>query len=733
MKNINNLSISIKVVLTTVVMVLFAILTSSMIGYYLSRSAIERNIFNQLDMARELRASEISGFFNQQESQLSILASDFLAIETVKEFQKGFELDLVTNMPRYEAELQQYYEQQFIVELNEKLQTSHSVEEFKPVAPGTKALQALYIAENPYPSENKQRMDAASDNSGYTRVHTRYHPMLRNIREKNGWADLYIIDTLSDTVIYSVNKSIDFGTSLDSGPFKNTGLAKAYLKSKEAEAGSVSLSDFESYIPAYGAQALFMATPIYIDGSLEGVIAVQLPNTAINKVMTSDKRWQKVGLGKTGETYLVSADGMLRSETRLMVENKETYLKALTADKVDAKTLKQIGVFESGIGLHRINTDSITQAKNDSTSTTTEAIQHHIIKGYHHNDVLSSFGHLAIKGLDWRIIAEIDADEAMEPAYNLRNAFMIASLVIALLASLVLYLFTHRVIVRPVQELLTAARDLHDGEGDLTKRIRKSSNDEIGQTADAFNGFLDKLQNVIVEITNLIYGLNSASEEIRSSSGDVSNSASEQASSVEETSAALEQMSVTISQNADNARTTGQIATEAANNARAGGDVVRNAIIQMKNITSKISVIDDIAYQTNLLALNAEIEAARAGEQGRGFAVVALEVRKLAERSKQAAAEVSELAASTSDVAEQAGKLLDKIVPQVVKTAELVREISNASEEQQSGVEQINVAVGEIESATQRSAAISEQLAQAAANINDQMAQVHAEVSFFKC
>ena len=720
MIDLKNISISIKVVFTAVIMVLLAILTSSIIGYNLSRSAIERNIFNQLDMARELRASEISGFFRQQKNQLGILAGDFLTTETVKEFQKGFELDLVTNMPRYDAELQQYYEQQFIVELNEKLQENHSPDEFKPTTAETKTLQALYVAENPYPSGNKSRMDTASDNSHYTRVHTKYHPMLRTILEKNAWRDLYIIDVASNTVIYSVGKNIDFGTSLETGPFKDTGLGQAYSKAKTAEAGQVSVADFASYVPAYGAQGLFMATPIFIDDSLKAVIAIQIPNTEINRVMTSEQRWNQVGLGKTGETYLVANDGILRSETRLMVENKQAYMDMLENEKLDPKKLTQIKVFESGIGLHQINT------------TTTDSGQH-ITTSYAQQPVFSSLGDVGIEDLDWKIIAEIQVNEAMQPTYKLRNAFMLVSFVVAILASLVLYLFTHKVIVRPIQELLLAAKDLHAGEGDLTKRIRKSSNDEIGQTAEAFNGFIHKLQNVIIEITNLVYGLHNASEEIRTSSSNVSNSASEQASSVEETSAALEEMSVTISQNAENARTTGQIAAEAADNARLGGDVVRNAITQMKNITSKISVIDEIAYQTNLLALNAEIEAARAGDQGRGFAVVALEVRKLAERSKQAAAEVSEMAATTSDVAEEAGALLDKIVPQVIKTAELVREISNASEEQQSGVEQINVAVGQIEAATQRSAAISEQLAQAAENINGQMQQVHDEISFFKC
>jgi methyl-accepting chemotaxis protein len=726
MDKLKDLSIGVKLVLMSVVLVLVAILATSIIGYSLSRSAIERNIFNQLGMARQLRASEIEGFFKQQQSLLSVLASDFLAIETVKEFQKGFELDLVTHMPRYTSELEKYYQQQFIVELNNRLQSQFTAEQFMPTAPGSKALQALYIAENPNSSGSKQNLDAAADGSAYSNVHAKYHPMLRNIMQKNGWRDLYIVDTLADSVIYSVGKRIDFGTSMEDGPFKDTGLAKAYRLAKNGKQGDVAMVDFESYIPADGAQALFMATPIYIDGSLEGVIVIQITNNEINRVMTSEKEWKSTGFGKSGETYLVGNDGTLRSETRTMIESKKSYLSFLESQGADKKITQQIEIFDSGIGLHRIDTDSARQAAQGQEGET-------IIRGYQGNEVFSSFGKLNIPGLNWFIICEMGLDEAMKPTHDLRNAFIVASLLIALIASAVLHIFSSRVIVYPIKHLLAAAQDLHAGDGDLTKRIRIGSNDEIGQTAEAFNAFIIKLQSVILGISDMLSDLTAASDKIRISSSSVSNSATDQASSAEETSSALEQMSVTISHNAENARATGQIAAESADNARAGGDVIRNAILQMKNITTKISVINEIAYQTNMLALNAEIEAARAGEQGRGFAVVAMEVRKLAERSKQAASEVSELAASTSSVAERAGDLLDQIVPQVVKTAELVREISNASEEQQSGVDQINVAVSQIEQATHKSALTAEELAAAAAEINEQMARVQKEIAFFKC
>ena len=191
-------------------------------------------------------------------------------------------------------------------------------------------------------------------------------------------------------------------------------------------------------------------------------------------------------------------------------------------------------------------------------------------------------------------------------------------------------------------------------------------------------------------------------------------------------------MSASITQNSDNAKVTDGMASKASKEASEGGQAVAQTVTAMKQIAAKIGIIDDIAYQTNLLALNAAIEAARAGEHGKGFAVVAAEVRKLAERSQVAAQEIGELASSSVKMAEKAGKLLDEMVPSIRKTSDLVQEIAAASQEQSSGVGQINGAMGQLNQATQQNASASEELAATAEEMGGQANQLQQLMAFFK-
>ncbi|USX14498.1 methyl-accepting chemotaxis protein [Oxalobacteraceae bacterium OTU3CAMAD1] len=269
-------------------------------------------------------------------------------------------------------------------------------------------------------------------------------------------------------------------------------------------------------------------------------------------------------------------------------------------------------------------------------------------------------------------------------------------------------------------------------EGDLTQTIDKHYEGAFGELKKYANNTVAKLAQVVSEVNANAEGLAAASEEVSATANSLAQAASEQAAGVEETSASVEQMTASVAQNTDNAKVTDAMASRAASEATEGGEAVRSTVSAMKQIAAKVLIIDDIAYQTNLLALNAAIEAARAGEHGKGFAVVAAEVRKLAERSQIAAQEIGEVATSSVSLAEQAGQMLGAMVPNIKKTSELVQEITAASEEQSSGLAQINGAIAQLSQTTQQNAAGSEELASTAEQMSSQAEELQQAMSFFK-
>ncbi|MDO9106704.1 MAG: methyl-accepting chemotaxis protein [Methylovulum sp.] len=268
-------------------------------------------------------------------------------------------------------------------------------------------------------------------------------------------------------------------------------------------------------------------------------------------------------------------------------------------------------------------------------------------------------------------------------------------------------------------------------QGDLTRTVRGEYQGQLDDFKNTVNNTVAKLSQTIAEVICAAGQLGCASEQISATSQSLSQASSEQAASVEETSASIEQMAASINQNAENAKVTDSMAGKASQEASQGGVAVRQTVEAMKNIASKIGIIDDIAYQTNMLALNAAIEAARAGDHGKGFAVVAAEVRKLAERSQVAAREIGELAETSVKTAESAGKLLDEIVPSITKTSDLVQEIAAASLEQTTGVSQVNTAMNQMNQITQQNASASEELAATAEEMTSQAEQLKTLMSFF--
>jgi methyl-accepting chemotaxis protein len=313
--------------------------------------------------------------------------------------------------------------------------------------------------------------------------------------------------------------------------------------------------------------------------------------------------------------------------------------------------------------------------------------------------------------------------------------YEIKKLAITIVAlDLILFIFLgyslRKQLIQPISRLLIIANAVADGNFDQTFEIRQR--DEIGQLAEAFQRMITRLIGVVGQVKSAADNVTSGSQQMNASATQMSLGASGQAAAAEEASSSMEEMVANIRQNADNALQTEKIAIKAAEDARASGKAVTEAVDAIQKIAQKIAMIEDITRQTRMLSLNATIEAARAQDYGKGFAVVAAEVRALAERSQTAATEITELANASVAVSEKAGSMLTKLVPDIEKTAELVQEISAASREQNAGAEQINRAIQQLDTVIQQNTATSEQLSATAEELAGQAEQLRTTIAFFK-
>ncbi|MCM2344795.1 MAG: methyl-accepting chemotaxis protein [Alphaproteobacteria bacterium] len=564
-------------------------------------------------------------------------------------------------------------------------------------------LHNAYIKNNTHPLGSKHLLDYAADGSAYSEVHKNHHKWFRQFLTEKGYYDIFLINK-DGAIVYTVFKENDFGTNLKTGEWKDTDIGKVFREvSANPREGYRYFADFKPYAPSNNVPAAFVGMPIFDDaGAFAGVLAFQMPIGRINEIMQVS-----VGMGESGETYLVGGDYLMRSDSRFSKES------TILSTKVETETVKTALEGKSGVEQ---------------------------IKDYRGTDVISAYGPVEFNGTKWAVIAEIDMAEVMKPIRSLQMQIVGGALVTLLVIGVVA-LFSARRIAQPISATTRTMELLAKGELE-TKVTGGERGDEIGAMARTLETFKNALiaqreaeaaqrrdseeklarskrvEALIADFENkvgiMVTTLSSAASQMESTasvmsaaaeetsvqSATVASASEQSACSVQTVAASTEEMSSSIREISGQVLQSSAVATQAVEEATKTKGAVGNLAQAAREIGDVINLIGAIAEQTNLLALNATIEAARAGDAGKGFSVVASEVKALATQTAKATDDIRDKIERIQGATTHSEEAMDRIVDVIEKVSEISTVIAAAVEEQNQATQEITKNIQQVSDGT---------------------------------
>ncbi len=496
-----------RLIINAVMMSLFSVLITSMaigwVAYTQGQKSLKAKTQDQLISIRDIKKSEIEHYFMDSRNELSALASDQMVVDAMLNFKNAFkdykEEFNKTKPITYNMAVIQQYMKEFSNAFHIKNGNNDALEGkilFNLSRESSFALQYNYILQNKNPIGSKDILDYVDDGTRYSQYHKKYHSAFRNFVKKLDYYDIFLVDAESGDVVYTVSKEADFTTSLQNGAFANTGLGKVFKAAvTETEIGMTAISDFSAYSPSYNGEAAFIAAPIYNGDQKIGVLIFQLSIDRINQIMTHDGHWQKIGLGKTGETYLVGHDYRLRSMSRFFIENPTEYIHLMKDIGLPEDVIHQMEMKKTSIGLQPVTTKGTQQA------IETRQGGFGVFEDYRKIPVLSAFSPLSIPGLDWAIMSEIDASEAFDSVHSLAIKIMLLTAIVIFVMVFISILLGVKLswkISKPMERISKVIKFISK-DRDLTKRLIVSSDDELGDIAKAINDLFESLQKTFEE------------------------------------------------------------------------------------------------------------------------------------------------------------------------------------------------------------------------------------------
>ena len=631
------------------------------------------------------------------------------------------------------------------------------------------ALRKAYIDDNPQATGEKHLMQRAPEENAYNRTHADYHTGFVSVIENLGYYDAFLID-LEGNIIYTVFKELDYGTNLVDGAYASSGLGNAFRAALQDVPGSVHYSEISPYAPSYGAPAGFAATPIpNAQGEVVGVLALQFPLDHISSIINTEN-----AAFETLNVYLVGSDRKARTAGR--VGSKHEVLEQLPP-------LPQIEAAFIGEGGHFVETEDLqgTSVIAASSSVKFGVFRWAVVAEVAREEIMIPAAkqqkNMAFIGLGaailFSIVGWIFAGTLTRPIeqicmrmesiasgrYNVKVEAAERGDEIGQIAQTLLSMKSDLQKAREANEqrsetakeqemvVIHLSRGLKDmADGDFSRPLMTPFPGEHEKLRQHFNQTLETLRETVLNVVETAESINRGGESIARGSEDLSERTNSQAATLEETAAAMDELTSSVKSTAETARGVETTMLEAKSEAEESGSVVERAVSAMNGIEQSseqinhiIGVIDDIAFQTNLLALNAGVEAARAGESGKGFAVVASEVRALAQRSSDAAMEIKTLIGDSSkQVADgvtlvgEAGSALEKIVQRFGEISQMVSNIAESAGEQSIGLNEINTGMTQLDSVTQRNAAMVEETNAASKLLNSDASTLSKLVAHFR-